>query len=418
MERGLILQRLLDKYEKSKHLRQPGVSNRRVMLRTDQGDLPEYRYETAEIRDRFNLAAKRLEQDGLIQIEYVQGRPVIVAIVLNLNQIDQAYQAANRTHPARIAAEICALIQEELAKINTAWIRAWRDCTCQEVGQTWRIPAFYKQGTVYARDFLRLLVCYDQLDGGAVTTRAFSSTCFHDSKRFEREFQGDFLRAAVRFHPALAEFNAIEEPSDRELLAFLGIDSHPELFLLSGLCSLTTTAGEVDISPLFPHGIALPGSVVDELIAIHFQNIKRIVLIENMTNYIEFLRAEIAPDELVVYHGGFASPKKRQFLQKIAESLHPGISVCFWADIDLGGFQMFALLQELFPQLKPMRMAAEDVARLAPYGLARKGSYLQRLQTALEQQTHPLFDDAIRMILHNGVTIEQEAFYIRHTLSD
>ena len=413
MDRGLILQRLLDKYEKSKHLRQPGVSNRRVMLRTEQGELPEYRYETAEIRDRFNQAAQGLERDGLVRVEYVQGRPVIAVIVLNLDRVDQAYQAANRTHPAETAAEICALIQEGLAEIKTEWIQAWRDCTCQEIEQTWRIPAFYKQGADYARDFIRLLSCYDKLDGEAATTRAFSSICFHDSKRFEREFQSEFLRAAARFHPALAEYSALEEPSDRELLAFLGIDSHPELFLLSGLCSLTTSAGKVDISPLFPHGIALPGSVVDEILAVHIQRIKRIILIENMTNYNEFLRTEICPDELVVYHGGFASPKKRQLLHKIAGSLHPETGVYFWADIDLGGFQMFALLQELFPQLTPMRMAAEDVTRLAPYGLARKAPYLQKLQAALAQRAYPLFDDAIQMILHYGVTIEQEAFYIR-----
>ena len=38
----MILSRLLDKYENSKHLLQPGVSTRRVMLRIDQKELPEY----------------------------------------------------------------------------------------------------------------------------------------------------------------------------------------------------------------------------------------------------------------------------------------------------------------------------------------------------------------------------------------
>ena len=73
----VIVNRLLDKYEKSKHLLYPGESNRRIMLRVDKGDLPEYDYETAEIRDRFNNAARELEQKKLLIIEWVSSLPVI-----------------------------------------------------------------------------------------------------------------------------------------------------------------------------------------------------------------------------------------------------------------------------------------------------------------------------------------------------
>jgi len=43
-EQGIILTRLLDKYEKSKHLLEPGSSNRRVMLRIHKEELPGYRH--------------------------------------------------------------------------------------------------------------------------------------------------------------------------------------------------------------------------------------------------------------------------------------------------------------------------------------------------------------------------------------
>ena len=36
MKQELLLSRLLDKYEKSKHLMQPGSSSRRVMLRVEK----------------------------------------------------------------------------------------------------------------------------------------------------------------------------------------------------------------------------------------------------------------------------------------------------------------------------------------------------------------------------------------------
>ena len=44
MRKNVIISRLLDKYENSKHLFEPGVSNRRVMLRIGSGkkEFPEY----------------------------------------------------------------------------------------------------------------------------------------------------------------------------------------------------------------------------------------------------------------------------------------------------------------------------------------------------------------------------------------
>ena len=43
-EQGVILNRLLDKYENSKHLSEPGTSTQRVMLRVGKKELPEYIY--------------------------------------------------------------------------------------------------------------------------------------------------------------------------------------------------------------------------------------------------------------------------------------------------------------------------------------------------------------------------------------
>ena len=64
-EQSVILNRLLDKYENSKHLSEPGTSTRRVMLRIEKKELPEYLYEDAAIRDSYNEAALELEKQHL-----------------------------------------------------------------------------------------------------------------------------------------------------------------------------------------------------------------------------------------------------------------------------------------------------------------------------------------------------------------
>ena len=214
----------------------------------------------------------------------------------------------------------------------------------------------------------------------------------------------------MRFCPELTEYAEPDDLGDREKLEILGIYAHPELYPISGRCQIVTKSGTIDISPLFPQGLAIPGSAIDKIIAFRLADVQRILFIENMTNYDEYLRREIDPDELVLYHGGFLSPKKRQLVQKIAESLRPETEVYLWADIDLGGFRMFAHLQALFSRLKPMRMSAEDAARFVAVGLSRDTRYMKRLQAALDQGEFPLFEDAIRILLRHGVTIEQEAF--------
>ena len=69
-EKRDILSALLEKYENSKHLTEPGSSSRRVMLRIEKKELIGYDYQTAEIRDRFHQAAKELEESGLVELEW------------------------------------------------------------------------------------------------------------------------------------------------------------------------------------------------------------------------------------------------------------------------------------------------------------------------------------------------------------
>ena len=90
-EQRMILNRLLDKYENSRHLSEPGASTRRVMLRVEKKELPEYLYEDATIRDSYNEAALELEKQHLVQLEWVKGRPVLSAVVLRLDRIMPCY---------------------------------------------------------------------------------------------------------------------------------------------------------------------------------------------------------------------------------------------------------------------------------------------------------------------------------------
>lgn len=410
MERTIILARLLDKYEKSKHLLEPGRSNRRVMLRIEKKELPEYKHETAEVRDGFNQAARELEQEQLISLAWLKGRPVLSEIVLNLDQVERCYEMTGRTHPRQRAETVVRMVQGALLDVETPWIAAWREDVCESAKRSYTVPSYCRNDTVFLSDLLSALRQYDSLGGESITMRAFSSKCFHNSKTFEREVRDTFLRIAANYHTGLAETCEHAELGLRDKLAYLGIYARPELYELAGRCTITTPAGSIDLGAAYPYGIALPSTAVDSIAELDLSGIQKIVFIENKTNYDEYLLSELEPDTLAVYHGGFLSPQKRKLILKLADAVREGTAVFFWADIDLGGFQMFAHLQQLIPSLRPMRMSGEDVAVHWQNGLRRSEEYLDRLTQAQSDKVYPMFDDAIQEILKRGVTVEQESF--------
>ena len=412
MERDIILTRLLDKYEKSKHLLEPGSSNRRVMLRIEKKELPEYKHETADIRDAFNQAVQELEREQLVSAEWLKGRPVLSAVVLNLDQVECCYQVTGRIHPRRQAEIVAQMVQSALVGVMTAWITAWRDDICANAERTYTVPGYCHRDTAFLSKLLMALAQYDSLCGESVTMRAFSSRCYHNSKTFEREVRDTFLRIAEKYHPGLAEACAHTEMGIRDKLAYLGIYARPELYEFSGRCTIAMRMGTVDVGATYPYGIALPSTAVDSIMKIDLSHIQKVIFIENKTNYDEYLVSELESDTLVVYHGGFLSPQKRKLVSKIVDAASESTSVFFWADIDLGGFQMFAHLRQLIPSLQPMRMSAEDVDLHWQNGLKRSEEYLDHLRQMQSKKNYSIFDGAIREILKRGVTVEQEIFLL------
>ena len=411
MERRMILNRLINKYESSAHLLHPGQSRRRVMLRVDKNELPEYNVESATTRDAYNAAANGLEEDGLIDLQWAPDRPLITHFYLNLANVDQAYEALGRPHPAQQAERFIHLLHENTRSISTDWIHDWVRELRQNAGETYRIPSIYQKNAGLIGDLLCAFRHYDGLHGQSISIRAFSIQCYHDSKRFEHDVQGEFLRIARQYNNELAELCADEDIKEREQLSCLGLLARPELFEFSGRLSLETETGIVELAPLFPWGIALPSTQIDRIQRFHLEKILTVTFIENKTNYDTYIQRELKDDEMAIYLGGFLSPAQKRLFQVIAFNLSEKAVVRLWSDIDLGGFRMFEQLQQIFPALIPIRMSAEDVARYKDKGLTRSAAYMERLRQAAQEKRFPLFDDVIRAMLDCGVTIEQEVFY-------
>lgn len=410
MKQSLLLSHLLDKYENSKHLTHPGTSSRRVMLRIEKHEFPEYVYEDAQIRDTWNDVVNDLETRGLISAQWVYGRPVLSNVILNLEHLSECYRLTGRTHPKERAQTVMERMTTRLSGVTTDWILAWRDDICHQAKETFRVPSYCKKDLAPLDQLLTAFVVYDSLAGESITMRAFSVKCYQNTKTFEREVRDTFVRIASTYCAGLIEACEQSEMSEREQLAYLGIYARPELYELAGNCIIHTEQGDISVAAAAPYGLALPSPGVDAIQSFDMGAIQKLIFIENKTNYDEFVLSELRPRELVVYHGGFLSPQKRKFFKKMAAALQNQIETVFWADIDLGGFQMFERLKAIFPTLTPMRMSAEDVIAHHGTGLVRSEHYLKTVRAALACDQYPLFHMAMKKILEYGVTIEQEVF--------
>ncbi len=410
MKQSLLLSHLLDKYENSKHLTHPGTSSRRVMLRIEKHEFPEYAYEDAQIRDTWNDVVNDLETRGLISAQWVYGRPVLSNVILNLEHLSECYRLTGRTHPKELAQTVMERMTTRLSGVTTDWILAWRDDICHQAKETFRVPSYCKKDLAPLDQLLTAFVVYDSLAGESITMRAFSGKCYQNTKTFEREVRDTFVRIASTYCAGLIEACEQSEMSEREQLAYLGIYARPELYELAGNCIIHTEQGDISVAAAAPYGLALPSPGVDAIQSFDMGAIQKLIFIENKTNYDEFVLSELRPRELVVYHGGFLSPQKRKFFKKMAAALQNQIETVFWADIDLGGFQMFERLKAIFPTLTPMRMSAEDVTAHHGTGLVRSEHYLKTVRAALACDQYPLFHMAMKKILEYGVTIEQEVF--------
>ena len=409
IEQNIILTRLLDKFEHSKHLSDPGTSNRRVMLRVNQKELPEYSYEDATIRDAYNEAASILEAKKMVQLEWVKDRPLLSVVILNLEQVLSCYKELGRVHPKIRANQISSLINSALEGVSVPWIIAWKKDICSEVIDHLKIPHFCKTDDILLQDLLRSFQEYGSLRG-CITMRAFSIKCFSDTKYFERNVRNLFLQIARKYDNDLALACEENNLGEKEQLAFLGIYARPEHYELVGNCLIRTQQGELDLKASGQCGLALPSTLIDSIIEFELSSINCITFIENKTNYDEYIVSEKKSGELVIYHGGFLSPQKRQLFSLIANGADINTNVQFWADIDMGGFRMFQQLQEIIPALVPMRMTGEFVDKFHEYGLVRSKEYLFALKTDLNNGKYLLFKEAIERILKFGVTIEQEVF--------
>lgn len=196
--------------------------------------------------------------------------------------------------------------------------------------------------------------------------------------------------------------------SDREVLAQVGIIMMSEIFEFCGNVRINFVGGTVDFSPI-KNGACVLDESVSDICSIDIFDTDKIIFIENKTNYTEYCLNRQTDRELVVYHGGFYSPKHGEFFRKLCDG--KDIPTYLWSDIDYGGFRMFMRLKKnIVPSLEPLNMNIDSFERYKEKGLKRDDKYIMTLQKLTEDPDYSVFYEVISAIINSKVTVEQECF--------
>lgn len=403
-----LLSLLLEWYESSPaYIRGEPPSRRRIMRLYENGstDFPAYNIENHVMRKDINQAVLELAESGLIGYEWMRGQKghIIAQIWLCPEKLTEAYISINRQQKDMQVDEVIAQLEEILQLSSEQWAKEWARDKIEEITRKRSIGNSLPEDISERSELIRAIKSLSLQSEVETLERVFSIRLFGDSKRFERVIRSRLIRILKKY--IVQE----DDCTDETALRLVGLVRAPEQFEFSGSLTLTLPDGEIDFS-LFPHG----GTISSEDVATgDFRcgtDIKRVISIENKSNYIDYVRKNQSQDELVLYHGGQYSPAKRVFLHKLFAALPKGYTFFHWGDIDFGGFSMLARLRrEIFHGVLPCKMGISELEEYSGYCMSFKKSYADRLSTLLSVPELSDCVDCIRYMLQNCVRLEQEA---------
>ena len=389
-----ILSILLEKYERSNAA--IGGSGRRPQFRLRKSPLAAaYTDELdADRREAIEAAAEELERQGMISVVWERhGTGQIERILLAVDAA-QLYERMGRTMPLMRVEEYRADILA-LTAAAAIWVRRCCNAAHTILSED-KIPSFLPRENEIRRDLIRAILSLPAAGENAVPKRVFSQRVFGDSKYFERCIEAPLLILLRRF---------AEEPceTDAAYLDMAGITSHHGKVWIAGHMDFSLHGRAYTLAD-FTGGIEL---TYDTVAAMKIETLlPSILTVENLTNAEALAQSE--EDRLLVYTAGFPNRTIQAFLSKVSE-MKPQ-KTKHWGDLDYGGIRIFEYLRKnFFSHLMPYRMDVEELRAHRAFAQHLTDAQTKRLKALLCREDFASWHELIRVMLSEGIWLEQEA---------
>lgn len=407
--RRLLLDQLIDRYERSSSFRTGEEAARRIMLKLyDNGrtDFPLYDIEKSEQRMEINQAVVELEKLALISFQWMKGEEehIIAKVWLNLQSLSETYAFLGRVPKANEIETVCLQLTHAIEKADAEWAKNYLQETRDTISAKRKIGNRLPESAEEREKLLKCICFASKSRQTYLLERAFSLQCCGDSKQFEKIVRSRLIKILRDY------LGADADAADEELLRQIGITKYPEQLEFCGSVILTNKQTRIDFSNL-QYGSAIFHDELKEG-AFDIPNTVRCVLsIENRANYIDYIYHHKKEDELVVYHGGQYSPSKRHFFQMISLAMPQTAEWFHWGDIDYGGFSMLLRLrQEIRSDVKAYRMGVHELTQYQNLCVIFDDGYAKKLEKLLQHTELQDCHDCIRFMLNKKHRLEQEAF--------
>jgi len=411
-----ILNKLLDKYEKSSYYGQPDQMKRGVFFYFRPRYLADYFIErTAEYKLRINADCRQLEEKGFISISWVKFEEgnIIDKVSLNLERINAIYEYLGRESLWSKEERLLGVIKE-YRQDNPEWLGSFYDYLTRKLQQHTSPVYLEVDRPELATQVFTVLNAIADLEV-ETPIRLFSLEHLGDSKLFYK-LQHKVIRVLRDFNPTLDS-----ELTDNELLAETGLVPNPDYLYLSGMLEFITCGSIINVADFKPD-LGLPVEMLTE-IRISDLKVDYILTIENLTPYHEYIRQNKQDlngnknKGLVIYLGGFHNRWRQQILvtlKKYVSQKRLNIPFYHWGDIDYGGFMILKHLREKTGiEFLPYWMDIQTLDKFHKHCQdINEQAYLDRLEKLLYDLTLEDVKQVIQYMLENKIRLEQEAILL------
>ncbi|ABR48312.1 conserved hypothetical protein [Alkaliphilus metalliredigens QYMF] len=394
----MILNHLVDKYEKSSLYRGDNKVNVTIGMTINKKNLSDYFNEwDYTLKKEINEQALSLQEEALIEIQWkkFQEGNILDKLKLNIESLDRVYEVLKRQPKSQLENDVGTIVMGYCDR--TDWLGDFARDMKEKLVQKGSIKKYLDiEDRVEVKDvFMALDQIRAQTD--EIPKRVFSIRVFSDSKRFER-VESKVVRIMRDYGPYEV---------DMDILAEENIIQNPSYVFLKGKAVLLCNEETINLEKVDGE-IGLGAGLIDNL---SFKTIdaKRVLTIENLTTF----HCYEPKDELVIYLGGYHNATRRRLLKKI-HGFNPDLAFYHWGDIDLGGFRILNHLRNKTGiNVKSYRMDRETLEMYKNHTKKIKSEqYSGELTKLLENEEYIEFHEVIRYMIENNMILEQEALDI------
>lgn len=404
-----ILGDLLARYENSKAFHTGVVLNYRPKISfqrnnpfaKDYQDKTDYR--KTEWMHEVLFALEEQEILSLLWEEDKVGE-TLARVYLNFEALDTAYKMAE-VEPKLEKINRLLLIIKPLEEHPWGWLRTFAGTMIDDLTKRKQAGLNLNQMDTH-RDVVKVLQYLPHIDGN-IPKRVLSRKLFTNPRHYEKSVEQPLAFWLDRAH-------SIDFTSNTELLAFFGIVQQIELVFIYGLVDWNLNDQTAVSTKPYIGGIGVTNLTVNQM---EITNIdaERIVIIENMTSYAEWINQRPNEKELVICTDGYPHLLLQKFLQKVSHynnQVSRAIPVFHWGDIDIRGMALFNFMKrEYFSTLQPLRMDLKTLLYFKERALPTTEAYNEEVADMLENPEYAAWFPVLECMLESSIRLEQESVY-------